>query len=120
MEKHMFQTPKTCLLIVLLLAACEESEKSIGHQENGSCWSENDTLCVSYYGAVNMPDQNEPHCELQGGEWSDGSCPDGFTALCDVEWVPDNGIEYYHYDLSEYVLDLRLTACDFLNGIWYE
>jgi hypothetical protein len=120
-EKHMFQTPKTGLLIVLLFTACEESEDAVGRQGSGSCWEDYDTYsgCIIYYGELDMP-ENESSCQQSGGEWSDEACPNGFDARCDTEIYAESGFETYYYDMSDKAFDSNELFCDALGGIWYE
>jgi len=123
----MFQTPRIGLLIVLLFTACEEGEEgeeggqNVARQGSGSCLEEHDTYaeCITFYGGLDQQD-DESWCEEHGGEWSDGACPSGFDASCDLEILDDIGLEAYFYDMSEEALDSNELMCDTAGGIWYE
>jgi hypothetical protein len=122
---HSF-TPVLALfsLAAMLATGCgskSNTEDTGVRQGSGSCYTyENNGTesCASYYGYLADPTQNEPHCNLVEGEWRDEDCPGGFWGWCDLETVPDNGIETYFYGEVNWSAQ---GTCEALGGgIWHE
>lgn len=118
----MFPTVSRALVLSVLIAGCGDgdAEPNTDDQGDGSCYvqSNNDgpDLCISWYGVVTLPSQNESHCALWGGQWSNQDCPDGFWGTCDLELVSDSGTVTHYYGGSQSYAEGSCEAAG--GGVW--